>query len=70
MTACTVTCRDCEDPPKVWNHLCTDCADDQLQAHRMETGHDPILHIPTEVTWAEIRRDMAAASRLMGRRKC
>lgn len=68
MTACTVTCRDCGDPPRVWNHLCVECADEQLQAHRLDTGHDPILHIPEEVTLADIRREMAAAARLMGRR--
>jgi hypothetical protein len=71
MTTCHVSCRDCSEapnPPKVWNHLCVDCADDQLQAHRVETGHDPILHIPTEVTMAEIRRDIAAVNRLMGGR--
>lgn len=68
MTFCSVTCRQCADPPKVWNHLCTDCADEQLQAHRLDTGHDPILHIPDEVTMADIRRDMAAARRVMGMR--
>lgn len=68
MTACHVSCRDCSDPPTVWRHLCTDCAQAQLDAHRADTGHDPTLHVPEDVSIAEIRRDMAIAARLMGRR--
>lgn len=68
MTACTVTCRECSDPPQVWHHLCVDCAQNHIDRHRGATGHDPMLHIPEEITFDDIRRDIAAASRLMGRR--
>lgn len=69
MTACHVTCRDCGDPPRVWQHLCVDCAQEQLKRHQAETGHGATLSVPQEVTIADIRRDMAAAARLMGRKR-
>ena len=34
MTACTVTCWDCSDPPQVWHHLCVECAQDHIDRHR------------------------------------
>ena len=68
MSACSVTCRDCGEPPKVWNHGCTDCAQEQLDRHRTDTGHDPQLHIPDEITFEQIQRNIAAVNRVMGSR--
>lgn len=69
MTLCTVTCDDCgkNSIPKVWRWLCQDCAEEHLQRHRADTGHDPQLYIPAEVTTDTIRRDFERARRLMRR---
>lgn len=67
MTECHVSCRDCATPPKVWPHLCTDCAQEQLEAHRAATGHDPQLWVAQEVTVEDVRREMAAAAHTVRR---
>jgi len=68
MTECTVTCRDCSEPPKTWRWLCVECAEEQLGRHRADTGHNPVLHVAAEVTLDDIRRDMTAARRVMLRK--
>lgn len=71
MTACSVTCHDCgtNGIPKVWNHLCEDCARSQRDEHRLDTGHDPQLYIAPEVSIQIIQRDFDRAHRLMTRRR-
>lgn len=67
MTDCSVTCHDCADGgvPKVWRYLCEDCAREKLDAHRLDTGHDPQLYVATEISIQIIQRDMAIARELM-----
>ena len=64
MTACSVTCAECE---RTWSHLCVDCAREQKVAHRMVTGHRAELYIPTEMSMDDIRKEMRRARRLMRR---
>jgi hypothetical protein len=42
MTRCVVICDQCHDKyqqPNRWQHLCEDCAKEQLDRHRRDTGH-------------------------------
>lgn len=70
MTECSVTCHDCGNRgiPKVWHHLCEDCARGQRDEHRLETGHEPDLYIATELSIQIIQRDFERAHRQMTRR--
>lgn len=69
MTTCQVTCYACgtNTLPRVWRHLCVDCARQQIRTHQTDTGHRADLHIAEETTLEDIRRDIERASRLMGR---
>ena len=71
MTECSVTCHDCGNRgiPKVWHHLCEDCARSQRDEHRLETGHEPDLYIATELSIQIIQRDFDRAYRAMTRRR-
>lgn len=54
MTTCRVICHDCRPgagpltpaypstPGRVWRHNCLECAENQLAAHRRDTGHADI----------------------------
>lgn len=54
MTACVVICDQCHDrhnQPRRWQHLCEDCATDQLHRHRQDTGHTGLeLRVVTNIT--------------------
>lgn len=71
MTQCSVTCHDCrtDGKPRVWHHLCEDCARSQRDEHRLETGHEPDLYIATELSIQIIQRDFDRAYQLMTRRR-
>lgn len=67
MTACVVICSECVDDrhqqPRRWQHLCEDCATDQLAQHRRDTGHTDLeLRVVTNLT------DDTISSRIAARR--
>ena len=67
MTNCSVTCHECGTGgiPKVWHHLCEDCAREQKARHVAETGHKADLYIATELSIHIIQRDFDRAHRAM-----
>jgi hypothetical protein len=67
MTACVVICSECVDDryqqPRHWQHLCEDCATDQLGQHRRDTGHTDLeLRVVTNLT-DDTHRSRRAATR-------
>lgn len=71
MTECHVSCYECGEnrTPKIWRWLCEECAEEQRDRHRHETGHNPELHIALETTVADILRDIGRVHRITGGRK-
>lgn len=61
MTQCVVRChhRECSTrtgQSRRWKHLCEDCAQAQLDAHRRATGHTDIeLAVVTDITEDSVR---------------
>ena len=61
MTECVVRCNDAECRTKSgqarrWRHLCEDCAQTQLAAHRRDTGHTDLeLAVVTDITADTVR---------------
>lgn len=71
MAECKVTCFDgCRNAkntgPKVWRYLCEDCAQDQLDRHRKETGHSDLhLAVTTEVSTEDLRSKIRRAGQVL-----
>jgi hypothetical protein len=68
---CSVTCHSgCRNVknsgPKVWRYLCEDCAQEQLEKHRKETGHKDLnLKVASEVTMNDLRRKIRRAEQVL-----
>jgi hypothetical protein len=58
VTACSVSCSACK---RTWDHLCLDCAKEQMAGHTMTTGHKAELYIPSRVTLEQVREQMDKA---------
>lgn len=70
MAECIVRCHVCkddEDRPKRWRYLCEDCADEQGDRHRKETGHQCEMVITRDAPPQKVFGAIADAGRLMGR---
>lgn len=51
----------CEDCGRRWEWLCEECAQEQADRHRRDTGHAVGVRVTVVPTMAELRRMIAGA---------
>lgn len=71
---CKQYCYECKDEkgmPRKWLWLCEECAEDNEEKHRKETGHtcETIFTRPDSSDSRKVFGMITEASRLMGRRR-
>jgi len=72
MPDCTVTCTKCrtdDNQPKIWRWLCEDCAQEQADRHRRDTGHRVELQVTQEPITDSIRKTCQVAAMIRHRER-